>query len=101
MSNQDERRAVFEIAFVKKTASLKKSRPDGYEEVLLKGMEFNRVGDTYENPVASAAWWAWNASRKAVVVEIPGFDDYPTSMARDMQGSLRSIIEAQGLKVKP
>lgn len=44
-------------------------------------------------------WWAWQASREAVVVELPKFDDYPASMERDMRESLRSAIEAQGLKV--
>ncbi|MNH29066.1 hypothetical protein D3C81_1791300 [compost metagenome] len=43
----------------------------------------------------------WQASREAVVVELPKFDDYPASMERDMRESLRSAVEAQGLKVKP
>ena len=47
------------------------------------------------------AWWAWQSSREAVVVELPKFDDYPASMERDMRESLRSAIEAQGLKVSP
>lgn len=41
----------------------------------------------------------WQASREAVVVELPRFDDYPASMERDMRESLRAAIEAQGLKV--
>ena len=44
---------------------------------------------------------AWFASREAVVVELPKFDEYPASMERDMRESLRSAIEAQGLKVAP
>ncbi|CAG8863129.1 hypothetical protein PS627_00065 [Pseudomonas fluorescens] len=44
---------------------------------------------------------AWIASREAVVVSVPAFDDYPASMERDMQQSLRAAIEAQGLKVAP
>ncbi len=44
---------------------------------------------------------AFVASREAVMVELPKFDDYPASMERDMRESLRSAIEAQGLKVKP
>lgn len=46
-------------------------------------------------------WEVWQASRQAVVVELPKFDDYPSSMERDMQGALRSAIEAQGLRAKP
>lgn len=45
-------------------------------------------------------WQAWQASREAVVVELPKFDDYPASIERDMRESLRAAIEAQGLKVK-
>jgi len=46
-------------------------------------------------------WVCWQASREAVVVELPKFDDYPASMERDMRESLRSSIEAQGMKVAP
>ncbi|MFK3922132.1 hypothetical protein ACI2JC_21160 [Pseudomonas fulva] len=46
-------------------------------------------------------WWAWQASREAVVVDLPKFEDYPASMERDMQQALRIAIEAQGLKVTP
>ncbi|MCF1487561.1 hypothetical protein LZ838_09325 [Pseudomonas sp. AA27] len=52
-------------------------------------------------PMVSMSWWAWQASREGVVVELPSFDDYPASMERDMRESLRSAIEAQGLKVAP
>ncbi len=44
---------------------------------------------------------AFVASRDAVVLELPKFDDYPASMERDMRESLRSAIEAHGLKVTP
>ncbi len=43
----------------------------------------------------------WQASREAVEVELPRFDDYPASMEHDMRESLRAAIEAQGLKVAP
>ena len=46
-------------------------------------------------------WVCWQASREAVVVELPKFDEYPASMERDMRESLRSAIEAQGLRVAP
>ncbi len=46
-------------------------------------------------------WVCWQASREAVVVELPKFEDYPASMERDMRESLRSAIEAHGLKVAP
>ena len=100
MSITEAKRAEFETAFVKKTASMKNSRNTEYASVLLEGMEANRTAESYKSPVAAAAWWAWNASREAVVLVIPSFDDYPASMARDMQESLRALGEAQGIKVE-
>ncbi|VVM37514.1 hypothetical protein PS631_00107 [Pseudomonas fluorescens] len=47
------------------------------------------------------SWNSWQASREAVVVELPKFDEYPSSMEHDMRESLRSAIEAQSLKVAP
>lgn len=55
----------------------------------------------YLNYAAQCYWLFWQASREAVVVELPKFDDYPASMERDMRESLRSAVEAQGLKVSP
>ncbi|WP_060482680.1 hypothetical protein [Pseudomonas sp. NBRC 111119] len=101
MNITEAKRAEFETAFVKQTASMRDSRSTEYAIVLLEGMKANRTTESYQNPVAAAAWWAWNASREAVVLVIPSFDDYPTSMERDMRESLRSAIEAQGLKVAP
>lgn len=59
--------------------------------------------EKYRGSGVNAAWYWWQASRAAVVLELPAFDDYPASMERDMQQSLRAAIEAQGLKcgVKP
>lgn len=57
--------------------------------------------DTYYYVDTRANWLSWQASREAVVVELPKFEDYPASMERDMQQSLRAAIEAQGLKVAP
>ncbi|PJI70841.1 hypothetical protein [Pseudomonas asiatica] len=62
-------------------------------------------GNNYVDPMAQADWESfqkgWKASREVVVVELPKFDDYPASMERDMRESLRSAIEALGLKVAP
>lgn len=56
---------------------------------------------SYVNPHVNRYWTGWQASREAVVVELPRFDDYPASMERDMRESLRAAIEAQGLRVTP
>lgn len=62
-------------------------------------------GNNYIDPIAQTDWESfqkgWQAYREAVVVEFPKFEDYPASMERDMRESLRSAIEAQGLKVAP
>lgn len=55
----------------------------------------------YLNYAAQCYWLFWQASRESVVVELPKFEDYPASMERDMRESLRSSIEAQGMKVAP
>lgn len=61
---------------------------------------FLEVGSNgYTSVLTKAAWWGWQASREAVVVELP----------INVSGGLYSIaledckrcIEAQGLKVKP
>ena len=69
-----------------------------------RGLVIDREGDWYignDAQFLNLGWASWQASREAVVVELPMFDDYPASMERDMRESLRSAIEAQGLKVAP
>jgi len=55
-------------------------------------------------------WEGWQASREAVVVELPSEDTCRTSTSKDEAaqdaynhalGECRSVIEAQGLKVSP
>ncbi|AGZ34689.1 MAG: hypothetical protein ACOKSU_26150 [Pseudomonas sp.] len=84
-------RAEFEEAFVEEEVRL---LGEGFRSSALYMIEKNTVN-------VRSAWWAWQASREAVVVELPKFDDYPASMERDMRESLRSAVEAQGLKVSP
>ncbi|MNE70412.1 hypothetical protein D3C81_1318620 [compost metagenome] len=69
-----------------------------------RDMVIDREGDWYignDAQFLNLGWASWKASRDAVVVELPKCDDYPASMERDMRESLRSAIEAQGLKVAP
>lgn len=52
------------------------------------------------------AWWAWQASREAVVVELPSAIESPPyacyqSGWNDMRGEAVDAIEAKGLKVAP
>jgi len=85
-------RDAFEVALAKQAAE------EGFAKPSLRR---NKNNGDYVDPFEQAAWWGWQASREAVVVELPKFEDYPASMERDMRESLRAAIEAQGLKVKP
>lgn len=69
-----------------------------------RNLVIDREGDWYIGKDAqflNLGWASWQASREAVVVELPTFEDYPASMEHDMRESLRAVIEAQGLKVAP
>ncbi|RRV60342.1 hypothetical protein [Pseudomonas sp. p99-361] len=61
---------------------------------------FHRAREVYISSATELAWQMWQASRAAVVVELPKFEDYPASIERDMRESFRAAIEAQGLKVE-
>lgn len=68
---------------------------------------FLEVGSNgYTSVLTKAAWWGWQASREAVVVELPSAIESPPyacfqSGWNDMRGEAVDAIEAQGLKVKP
>ncbi|MDM1711458.1 hypothetical protein HX137_12520 [Pseudomonas sp. 165] len=78
-----------------------------------RGMDFSRSSthpDYYESPYANGAWDGWQASREAVVVELPSEDTCRTSTSKEEAvqeaynhalGECRAAIEAQGLKVAP
>lgn len=75
----------------------------------------SRRGDTYSTSTLHFAWWAWKASREALVIELPASpympDSEPESMTGyeigeaqgrcDMWASVREAIESAGLKVTP
>lgn len=45
------------------------------------------------------SWNAWQASRQAVVVELPSFDGYVDHIVRELQAAFTEQVEAQGLRV--
>lgn len=75
----------------------------------------HRHGDEYDNSTWSMAWWAWQASRAALVVYLPPAPYMPDVEPADMtpyeigeaQGRcdmwvrVRNLIEACGFKVQP
>lgn len=116
-------REQFEAAFIEKCAAdLSRKVPGITRETAIKFIRCNwlaRSGDDYELPVPNGAWWAWQASRAAVVVDLPSVCAYegltehlgcvieltyetpehdPVGLARI--SDVRSAIEAQGLKVE-
>ena len=69
-----------------------------------------KSGDSKAHGDMSIAWWGWQASREAVVVELPSEDTCRTSTSKEEAaqdaynhalGECRSVIEAQGLKGAP
>ncbi|MBH3383938.1 hypothetical protein A3L25_018535 [Pseudomonas putida] len=95
---RDISREQFESEFVQEMC---RRGGEGFRPTVLYSLSQKKPDGDYQNITESLAWWAWQASREAVVVELPKFEDYPASMERDMRESLRSSIEAQGMKVAP
>jgi len=92
----NEMRKQFEAAL------LEHLRAEGYErpEMLLG----RRSNGEYISPGARSGWWAWQASREAVVIDLPSVEENGTltrGVAIGVLGVVRSNIEAQGLKVAP
>ncbi len=85
MSN-DKMREEFEAAFVER------------EHGLGRHPRLRRMATgNYEYVEASSAWWAWQASRAAIEIELPDEQPGYQYYAPDVLGA----IEAAGLKVKP
>ena len=84
MSN-DKMREEFEVA-----VALEAKEP-------VLAVYLSRRDDTYSTSTLHFAWWAWKASREALVIELPDEDG--------MQGHLWApdvvaAMEAAGVKVK-
>ncbi|WP_207877473.1 hypothetical protein [Pseudomonas sp. 32_A] len=72
-------------------------------------LEWRQENGDYRDPMVRLAYWAWQASREALVVELPARQVYEshadTSSFKDgfnrCHTESRDLIEAQGLKVAP
>lgn len=113
-------RDEFEAAFAKKTASMGPTEDiddieefGGFESVLIEAMKQDRVGESYRTDVFASAWWAWQASREALVIELPQSRADKGERAKGDGGLLsalvanqlaidecRKSVEAAGLKVR-
>ena len=102
---RDISRDQFEATVIKQFEGLGEESPS---------LTRNDDGD-YQGLEAQAAWWGWQASREAVVVELPPAPARPEepefalddshmdayNAAVRMRDACAKAIEAQGLKVKP
>lgn len=97
-------REQFEVAYAAKSTA---RNGRFYPAVLTRGDH-----GEYVIPSVQSAWWAWQASREAVVVEMPSraseayreyFDDVEGGSFNEAAyiREVRKAIEAQGLKVAP
>lgn len=95
----EQARVNFEIAYAEK---LNSDHPGA--SVTANEVKASRNGDEYAGQLASSAWWAWQASRESLVIELPVRDSDPTpgeGWARDAAiEACAEAIEAAGLKVK-
>lgn len=75
---------------------------EGFRDTALYSLSERKPDGSYQHYTDSIAWWAWRASRAALVIELPdvevfgsGVDDFALSPTK-----VREAIETAGLKVK-
>ncbi|MBD1589498.1 hypothetical protein [Pseudomonas typographi] len=109
--SQETIREEFEVAFVEKTASLDalrslENRFGDFKALFAEVLKEDRRGHTYRADLYATAWWAWQASRAAVVVERPEkceFAEPGGAYEKGYRQGLRDMIdaiEASGMKVR-
>ena len=61
-----------------------------------------RDGNEYKSHVLSSAWWAWQASRECLVIELPAWEEYSGTDEGAAQTILdcERSINAVGVKTK-
>ncbi|MCV4343298.1 hypothetical protein [Pseudomonas capsici] len=94
MTDTSKMRSEFEAAFVEEEVRL---HGEGFRSSALYMIEQDTVN-------VRSAWWAWQASRQAVVVELPGESNFDVLVdAAFVIESCEAAIEAVGLRceVKP
>lgn len=89
---RDISREQFEATVIKQFEGLGEEAPS---------LARNDDGD-YQGLEVQAAWWGWQASREAVVVELPEqFSPHDCGEWAMWSDLVEKAIEAQGLKVAP
>lgn len=114
--NTEKMREEFETAFV---ANLVERHGDGFRVDALELLKEKAPSGEYENYTPFIAWWAWQASRAAIEVELPSphqgsfgwmHQDFAVQRAIEASGlkwtqgpkrTLSDIIGSMSQKVKP
>lgn len=93
------RREQFEAAFTEEMVS---RLGEGFRTSVKLFFQEKEPDGSYSNPIAHAGWWAWEASRQAVVVDITFRTCLvPGGNPLEVIDACRAQVEAQGLKVTP
>lgn len=73
------------------------------EGMMIQESRFELRDGEFVHREAAIAWWCWQASREAVVVELPARKGESTrgNGFNEALAECRAAIEAQGLKVQP
>lgn len=106
MTDIEKMREEFEISFVAQTACMLPEGEDvsrkDFAAILLDAMADDRKGNSYGTDLYKVGWWAWQASRQAVVVELPPAFPGPASFGGDVMSafSVRDEVTRLGLRVK-
>lgn len=101
----EKMREEFEAAYIE---GLVARCGEGFRSTAEYSLEQRRPDGEYLNYPDFIAWWAWQASRAAIEVELPAEVDREAfndeSMANGYNHGIeecRDILESLGLKVKP
>lgn len=89
-------REEFEAAYIE---SLVERCGEGFRETALYSLSEKKPNGDYQHYIDFIAWWAWQASREALVIELPSPAVAGSSCIREH--AIRDCLEAAGLKVNP
>lgn len=95
----EKMREEFEAAYMKDVSERFRAAEVSDEEWIERGSS-----GEYRSFRAAGAWWAWQASRAAIEVELPSCRDSSSAYFGDecyAPDELVKAIESLGLKVKP
>lgn len=77
--------------------------PADAAELIVRSQWLERKGDGYAAPVPDHGWWAWQASREAVAIDLPSVTEVGglCGMRYWTERQVITAVEAEGLRVAP